>query len=183
MKNSFNREKWLPFLCLLVLALPFVVAAIFLFQKHQWAQQQLQQIEPRYARLLGLEASSSELLKAQAQAQTLIAKAAYASGQDVSQAGNDAQQRIRSIFTTAGLNIVSSQVLAAKEEQDFDRIPLSVRSEGKLSALQAALMGLADQAPLLFVESFNIQAIGAVRAEVPQNLAIQFNFYVLRARP
>ena len=79
--------------------------------------------------------------------------------------------------------MVSSQVLPAKADGKFDRIPLTVRLEGELPALQAALTILAGQSPAIGFEGLSVQTIGAVKAEVPQRLNIQFNLFVLRARP
>ena len=58
----------------------------------------------------------------------------------MTQAGNDAQQRIRSVFADSQLDIISIQVLpAAKEEAKFDRIPITLRVEGDLTGIHNAL--------------------------------------------
>lgn len=183
MKRILNREKVALAVTLLLLVLPLALAGMYMVQKHRWAQDRLAELEPRYARLLGMEASQGELEKTAAQARALLTQYAYPASQDVSQAGNDAQQRIRNIFSAAGLEIVSSQVLAPKPEKTFDRIPLSVRAEGQLLALQSALVGLSSQSPAILIEGFNVQTIGAVRADRPQRLGVQFNLSVLREHP
>ena len=94
-------------------------------------------------------------------------------------AGNDAQQRIRSILSSAGMTVVSSQVLPAKDEKGIERIPLAVRAEGDIVALQGALAGLAEQKPALLVDDMFIQAQGAAN-KGPQRLAVQFSLSVLR---
>mgnify|MGYP000529472392 CR=1 FL=1 len=68
----------------------------------------------------------------------------HAPDQDSNQIGNDAQQRVRSLLTAAGMTISSSQVLPSKEESGLERIPLSVRAEEQafaLLALQAPVAG------------------------------------------
>ena len=50
-------------------------------------------------------------------------------------------------------------------------------------ALQTALVGLSSQSPAILIDGFTVQTIGAVRADVPQRLGIQFNLSVLRERP
>ena len=183
MKRILNREKIALAITLLVVVLPLMLAGMYVFQKHRWAQDRMAELEPRYARLLGIEANQAELLKTAAQARTLLTQYAYPPSQDVSQAGNDAQQRIRNIFSAAGLDIVSSQVLAPKAEKAFDRIPLSVRAEGQLLALQSALVGLSSQSPAILIEGLNVQTVGAVRADKPQRLGVQFSLSVLREQP
>lgn len=57
----------------------------------------------------------------------MLTQYAYPGSMEVTQAGNDAQQRVRGIFIQAGLDLVSSQVLPPKIRKQFDRIPLTVR--------------------------------------------------------
>jgi general secretion pathway protein M len=182
MKRLLNRQTLVMGLMAVALLLPLVLVGGYLFSKYQWAETALADLEPRYARLLGLEASGAELDQALAQSAALLARQVYPASQDVSQAGNDAQQRIRNIATRAGLSIVSSQVLPAKAEKQFDRIPLTVRVEGELPALQAALVVLAGESPAINFETLSAQTIGAVKPEVPQRLNVQFNLFILRAK-
>jgi len=182
MKPLLTRQNLGIVVVLLALLLPLALAAAYLFSKYQWAGNAVAALEPRYARLLGLEASQPELKQAIAQSTALLSRQVYPASQDVSQAGNDAQQRIRNIATRAGLSIMSSQVLPPKAEKQFDRVPLTVRLEGELPALQAALVALAAESPAINFESFLVQTIGAVKPEVPQRLSVQFNLFILRAK-
>lgn len=183
MKRLFSRSAIALTLTLGTLLLVLVGIVLFILQQHQMAQSQLADLEPRYARLLGLQASRTDLVRAETEASALLARYAYPSTQDVSQAGNDAQQRVRAVFSGAGLEIASSQVLPPKEDKFFDRIPLTVRMEGELVALQSALMVLSSQSPAIIVDGFTVQTIGFVKADIPQKLAVQFNMSVLRTRP
>lgn len=170
-------------LTLAIILVPLAVAGLYVQQKHLWGQQQLDQLEPRYARLIGLEASQEELKQAQAQAQELLVRHAYPAEQDVSQAGNDAQQRIRQTFTQAGMTVTSSQVLAPAQEKQFERIPLAVRAEGDLVALQSALMVLGSQAPTVLIDELSIQLVGSGRTgDSSQRLVLQMRLAVLRMR-
>ena len=183
MKQFVIREKAALAVSLLVLVLPLALAGWYVFQKHRWAQDRLQELEPRYARMLGMEAHTEDLEKARNEARNLLTRYTYPASRDVSQAGNDAQQRVRNIFSAAGLEIVSSQVMPAKTEKSFDRIPLAVRTEGELLALQTALVGLTGQSPAILVDGVAVQTIGAVKADKPQRLGVQFNLSVLREQP
>lgn len=185
MKQYFRRETAVLLLTLAALVLPLVGAGIYFYQKHQWAQNRLEELEPRYARLLGLEANRDNLTQARERAQVLWAQYVHPADQDANQTGNAAQQRIRSILTSAGMSIASSQVLEpkdAKEEKAFERIPLSVRAEGEMIALQTALAGLAEQTPAILIDTMLIQGQGAPVRGV-QRLAVQFSFILLRERP
>lgn len=182
MKNLIRRETVVLLMTLIALALPLLAGSMYLYQKHQWAQNRLNEFEPRHARLLGLEGSRENLAQANARAQGLITQYAYPSEQDANQAGNDAQQRIRSLLVASGMDISSSQVLAAKEEKGFERIPLSVRAEGEMVALQTALAGLTEQVPAILVDAVVVQGQGAPVKGV-QRLSVQLSLMVLRRLP
>ena len=157
-------------------------AVAYVIAKHREAQSTLAELEPRYARVVGLQASALELEKALAERKALLARRAYLSSQDVARAGSDAQQRAREAFTKGGLEVSSTQVLPAKAVEGFDRIPVVLRLEGDLAALQSALVALPAQSPTLFIDGFNVQTVGMPRAEGPQRLNIQVNLFVLRVR-
>lgn len=182
MKLSSGRQNIAIAVLLAMFCLPFLAVGGYLITKNQWAKSRIAELEPRYARLKGLDSNRTELGRMLGDSVATIAQYAYPRTQDVSQAGNEAQQRVRDIATRAGLSLVSSQVLPAKVDGPFDRIPLVVRLEGELPQLQAALVVISSQSPTLNFESFSIQTIGAVKSEVQQRLAIQLNLFVLRAR-
>lgn len=150
--------------------------------KHVWARDRLAEVEPRYARLVGLGESGPALDTALAERRAFLTRHAYPASQDVARAGSDALQRARETLSRAGLDVSTTQVLSAKEVDGFDRIPLMLRVEGELPALQGALTVLPGLAPSLFIESFNVQTVGIPRAEGPQRLSLQANLFVLRNR-
>ena len=156
--------------------------AAFVVSRHVWAQDRLAEVEPRYARLVGLGESGPALDTALAARRAFLARHAYPASQDVARAGSDALQKARETLSRAGLDVSTTQVLAPKEVDGFDRIPLMLRGEGELLALQGALTVLPTLAPSLFFESFNVQTVGVPRVEGPQRLTLQANLFVLRNR-
>jgi len=171
-----------------VILVAFLVALVvggllaYAISKHRWAQSALAEIEPRYARLLGLQASASELDRALGERRAALARQAYLASQDLAVASSDAQQRAREAFTKAGLQVASTQILPPKPVEGFDRIPVVLRLEGDLAALHAALLTLPTQTPALFVDGFNVQSTGMPLPDAPQRLNIQVNLFVLRVR-
>lgn len=154
----------------------------YVVAKHRWAEAALAELEPRHARLLGLQASAGDLDRALAERRAALGRQAYLSSQDVAVASSDAQQRAREAFTKAGLQVSSTQILPPKQVEGFDRIPLVLRLEGDLAALQGALVSLPAQTPALFVDGFNVQSMGMPVADAPNRLNIQVNLFVLRVR-
>lgn len=180
----FNRVAWLQALTVLLLLLPVAGAGLYVWIHHQRIQNHLADLEPRYARLAGLLEHQADLKALGLQANQQLTRLAYPVSQDVTQAGNDAQQRIRNVFAESKLDIVSIQVLPpAKDEAKFDRVPINLRVEGDLTGIQNAMLTLARQSPIVLVEGVSLQTIGAVRPASIQRLSGQFNFFVLRVRP
>ncbi len=177
-----NRTAWLQALTVLALLLAMAGAALYVWTRYQSVQNHLSDLEPRYARLAGLLEHRADLQTLGLQAKAQLARLAYPASQDVTQAGNDAQQRIRGLFADSKLDIISIQVLPPKEEAKFDRIPINLRVEGDLSGIQDALLKLSTQSPLVLVDSLTLQTIGAVKPASVQRLGGQFNFFVLRVR-
>lgn len=157
-------------------------ATAYVVSRHVWARDRLAEVEPRYARLVGLGESGPALDAALAERRAFLARHAYPASQDVARAGSDALQRARETLSRARLDISSTQVLPPKEVDGFDRIALVLRLEGELSALQGALTVLPSLSPTLFVESFKVETIGMPRADSPQRLSLQANLFVLRNR-
>lgn len=183
MNHMLRRERIALAIAFLLALVPFVAIGLYVLDVRHAAQARIADLEPRHARLAGLVAGHEALDKAEAAARMQLGDWVYAATQDLTQAGNDAQQRVRTVFTTAGLQLVSSQVLPAKDEKQFDRIPLMVRLEGDLTALQAALVALPRQTPAILIDGLNVQSIGTARPEQAQRLASQFNLSVLRLKP
>jgi len=181
-RSLLNRIVWLQALTVLALLLPMAGAGLYAWTQHQRVQTRLADLEPRYARLAGLLEHRAELQTLGVKANAQLARLAYPASQDVTQAGNDAQQRIRSLFADSKLDIISIQVLPPKEEPKFDRIPINLRVEGDLAGIQEALLKLSTQSPLVLVDSLTLQTIGAVKPASVQRLGGQFNFFVLRVR-
>jgi general secretion pathway protein M len=178
-----NRIVVLQALTVLALVLPIAAGGSYIWTRHHEFQKSLTDIEPRYARLLGLIEQQSTLKGLGDQAAEQLKLLAYPASQDSTLTGNDAQQRIRSLFADSRLDIVSIQVLPPpKDDSPFERIQINLRVEGELSGIQSALSALASQTPRVLVDSVTLQTIGAVKPASTQRLGGEFNFTVLRMR-
>lgn len=178
-----NRILWLQVITVALLLAAFAAFGLYAAAKHDAAQKRLDQAEPRYARLMGLIARREDIGSFSVQVNESISRMAYPSTQDATQTGNEAQQRLRSIFAESKLDIGSIQVLPVKEGPHFDRIPIQLRIEGDMTGIQNALALLATQSPVIGLDNWTLQTIGAVRPASNQRLGAQFNFFVLRSRP
>ncbi len=177
-----DAAPWAWAVWLLVLAGALAYGAWRVWGVHEGARAHIDSVEPRYARLLGLADQRERLGVALDGARQSLERHAYPASRDVSQAGNDAQQRARDVFTKAGLDVVSIQLLPAKAADRFDRIAITLRLEGELTALQTALAALPTMAPSLFVQGFNVQGAGALQPDRPLRVVAQLELFALRAR-
>lgn len=148
---------------------------------HTADENTLETIEPRFARFAGLATDTGQLAAAVAATKAAALRHIYPASREVSQAGNDAQQRARDVFSRAGLEVLSSQVLPVKPGKQFDRIPITVRVEGEYLVFQTALAAMPSLTPTLFVEGFNVQTVPGAKPDVPR-LVVQIDLFVLRAR-
>lgn len=182
-----NRKELLILVATaLLVLLPLIGLGTYVASKHLWAQARLSEFEPRYARLRGLDLQREEIDQSLERALQIRAEYIYPANQDVAQTGNAVQQKVRSLLTTAGLTVVSSQVLPAKEEKGFDRIPLSVRAEGDLLAVDSALAVLNEQLPVMLLADVEVRNQGTLQVmndKMAPLLSLQMTLSVLRERP
>lgn len=166
--------------------LPLVWGGWYVMSKHSWAESKMAEVEPRYARLLGLESQSDDLTAAIKQAVAAREKFVYPVALDEAQTGNNAQQKVRDTLAAAGLQIISSQVLPSKEGKGFDRIPVVVRAEGEMLGVQSALAVLSGIQPAILIDDITIQSLSALHissTKVAPRLMMQLSLSVLRERP
>ncbi len=139
-------------------ALLLLAAGAYVVRKHQWAAARLAELEPRYARFEGLHASRADLEAAAARQAQALQNYAYPAEQDAAQVANAALQRVRDVLGGAGLQVLSSQALAPSDDvSNFQRIPIDVRIEGSLAAIQQALAAFAAQSPAMVVDSVTLR--------------------------
>lgn len=180
---SLARQRIVLALTIGAVVLAFSLAALSVLQRHREMQARLDELEPRYARLAGLDQQRAEIDAVRTRVREARARYLFPSAQDAAQTGNAVQQRLREIFAAAGLQVVSSQVLPAKEEKGFDRIPLVLTAEGDLMGLQSVLAELQRQSPVIALQDFDVTVqggLGSTKPTVQPRLSMQFNLDVLR---
>ncbi|EZP58774.1 MULTISPECIES: type II secretion system protein GspM [Delftia] len=168
-----------------LLLLPLVLVGLWVYAKHQWAEEQLATLEPRYARLLGMQQQEAEIQQALERVADVKANHIYPGENDTTQTGNAIQQRLRTAMDRAGLSIVSSQVRPNPEEGPYERIDVIMSTEGEWPAIQLALMSLRDISPTVWLDDveFNLQAgLQNANPKAAPRLSAQFTFSILRSK-
>ncbi|MFN3374966.1 MAG: type II secretion system protein GspM [Burkholderiaceae bacterium] len=179
------RPALVGVLLLALVLTPLAVGGWYIYHKHRWAEARMAELEPRYARLQGLREQASDWTSGLEAVRALHAKLVYPASQDATQTGNVAQQRVRDLFTAAGLTVVSSQVMPAKTDKFHDRITIVVRAEGEAAAFYAALSALDSVRPVIIVNDVDAQVAGGLlngNPAVAPRLTTQFNLTVMRGQ-
>lgn len=138
--------------------LAVVLAGQYVYGKYEWATAQINEIEPRYARLAGLRDSAQAISQQINTTRAAVSRLGYTSERDAVQIGNELQQVVRRALQSAGLTVINSQVMPARLEAGVERIAVAVQSDGSLSALQLFMAAIQGQTPTITTESLNIQA-------------------------
>lgn len=188
MRGLARREGRAVAITLLVLVISVtVLLGSLLMDKLVWAQETLEVIEPRYARLLGLSGVGPTLDTALQDVRGSLERRAYPSSISPERIGTDAQERIRSMAESAGLAVSGSQILPVRTHQGFVQVPLKVTVDGDLESLRKFLAAADTAMPVVLVD--NLQVASVVRrarrgvAEPPQRLNVQLSLSVLRLQP
>lgn len=140
-----------------VFAVALLVALVWSWNWFATASEQLHQLEPRYARLMGYSYSTDQLRASAQEAARQLVGLAYPAEADMPSSGARAQQQLREVLTAAGLEVSGSQVLSPVEHEGFAEIRIDLTTTGPMAGLERALLGLYAEKPLVFVHSLDIK--------------------------
>lgn len=165
---------------------------------HFWLLRQeyageIESIEPRTARLLGIAESYEQLQSASTQARRSLLDLAYPPVKDSATTAAAMQQSLRELMSSAGLSVSGSQILPARKGDGFDRLSLDISAQGNIDALDEALSRLELMRPLVLVESLTVkparerrrsrsrqrQPVAVVPGD-PRQLTVRFQLISLR---
>mgnify|MGYP003452782393 CR=1 FL=1 len=173
-------------LSLLLLIVLLALFASLLQQRMTLAQEALSSIEPRYARLLGLDTVGIDIIQGVDAIGADLARYTYPADSDGQRIGTDLQQRVRRLAEEAGASVVGSQILPARVHGVFAQIPLKVTVNGSLDGIRELLLGFERETPVILVDNLQINAAPrrARRGEAaaPDRLVGQIDLSVLHLK-
>lgn len=164
------------------LVLLLVLVFGYLVHKANWADDALGAGEPRFARLLGLREAAEAVRQSRAAADQRMVRYAYPAATGADRVGTDLQQRLRAAAESAGAAVSGSQIVAGKVDNGFEDVPVSVTLEVNHEQLRAMLQDLADETPVIYVDSLTLQPQRG-RGVPGERLVVQARFSVLRRLP
>ncbi|MEM8942761.1 MAG: type II secretion system protein GspM [Pseudomonadota bacterium] len=112
-------------------------------------------LEPRLARLSGLQESGELLEERRSAATASLATAIYPSSNDESALAAELQSSVRQVLIDSGLSVSNSQVLPIRDDEAFKKVKIKLTAGGTLAALDTALVGLTAHSPTISIESLD----------------------------
>ena len=182
--NTYRKSAVIVGLTLLLpVALVLFLLVDFLIMRGGY-QSEIDRLQPRIARIVGLIKSEEQLQASAGQLGFQVLNLVYPPDEDSAAVSAALQKDVREIMTAAGLTVLNSRILPVIQEDKFDRIGLSLTVSGSLDALDAALLAMADYAPVLLVDSMDIKPRRVSRSrnkEGQQIITASFQLLTLRA--
>lgn len=167
-----NAAAWALLWLAIVAAVPAAVAW-YVVGKHRWAQRNLDELAPQYARLAGLVEHASALEERAQQAQAAVHLRLHGAEADAQALANETLQRVRGALEQAGVAIESSQTTPAQDEGPIQRVGANVVAEGDLPAVARALAQLRAQQPPIHVVRLTLRTMGPVPPNSNPRLKVQ----------
>ncbi|WP_409524919.1 type II secretion system protein GspM [Nitrincola sp. MINF-07-Sa-05] len=164
-----------------LLTLMLILSA--LWQAYHDYSSQIDSLEPRIARLIGITQSHAELLEANLEIDAQLAELAYPASQDATATGTVMQQVVRNLTQSVGMEVTGSQILPARSEGNLEFISLNLTLTGELGALESLLLDLPSVRPLVFVDSIVIQPARVRSGSGVQSLMVQMGLTSVRLLP
>ena len=153
---------------------------------------EIESIQPRTARLLGIVESFDQLELASNGVGGVLRDLAYTADRDSATTAAAMQQDIRELMVDAGMSVSGSQILPVRKSAGFDRLSLDITAEGNIDELDDAFSRLNELRPLVFVESVNVKPVRArwnrrgaegednSSGDDPRKLTARFHLFSLR---
>lgn len=82
-------------------------------------------------------------------------------------ASADLQSMIKESVTGAGGELISTQVIPERKEEQFTRIAVKVRMTGSTQVLRDVLHAFETRKPILFIENLNLRPIRIIQPTIP----------------
>ena len=146
------------------------------------AQRQIDRLEPRLARMLGVLEYEDQLGEAYSAVDTQVLDLAYPLQQKRAAVSADLQKNVLGLVRQAGLGVTNSQVLPPRERDGFDYIGLKFTVSGELEALNSALEALSGYMPVLLVESIDVWPARAPRGKAATERKLTATIQLLSLR-
>lgn len=156
-----------------VIALVVVYVILVLLVKWQQLDDQVEDLEPRYARLAGLVQSQEQLKRLKKRGQKTLDALVYSADENTNAIATKLQQQARVIFSSAQLDVSASQISRTKQRDGFIQINIALNADGTLGALEQALSELEKAKPKIFINKIIVEPKRRRNAASPQLVEVR----------
>lgn len=162
----------------LVLGVFFLVTE--LQSRHAWADDTLGELEPRHARLAGLQHVEPRINAAVDASREQLARFVFPAATPSERIGTELQQRVRQLAETVGLAVINSRILPVRAADSLEFVGVVVTVQGDAAALRGLLLALPEEQPTLQLDAATLQ--GARGRDQAGRLTAQLTIGAMRAR-
>ncbi len=166
-----------------ILVLVILVLGVFtanMYMRYQRYQAEIESMQPRMAQLEGIFKAHERIKTAAADAERELAEYVYPAVNNDATLNSEIQNRARSVFSDAGMQVSGSQILPARPSESVAQLRLDLSATGSLDSLEAALLGLKKSSPQILVENLRIEPVRAVRNNDTQSVQVNVRLFVFR---
>jgi general secretion pathway protein M len=161
--RTHNRSALIIALTLAIPVLLYLYLLLGLLNVRQGYQSEIERLEPRIARMQGLQGYEAQLRVSAERVAKRTARLAYPVTNDATTVATSLQSTLRQIVIDAGLSVTNSQVLPPREEGAFEYVGLKLTVSGDLDGLDQTLAAIAEYRPVLLVESLDVLPVRVSR--------------------
>lgn len=164
-----------------IIVIAVLYLMIVLLLKWQQYDAQIDDIEPKYARLAGLVQSEAQLRALEREGRESLESLVYGASENTNAVATKLQQQARNIFSTAGLDVSASQISRSKQRDGFVQINIALNADGSLDALTQAFSEMERARPKIFVSKIIVQPKRRRNTSEPQFVEVRAQLRSLQA--
>ncbi|WP_435214587.1 type II secretion system protein GspM [Luminiphilus sp. nBUS_16] len=153
--RGHRRSAVLVALTLLLPLYFFLAAMTTMLAARGEYREQIDNIEPRVARMQGLVAKEDEIAKSLAGVNTIARDHIYPRSSAAEAVAASLQAEARRILSDAGMQVTNSQIQRPRKRDQFDYVAVKIVARGTLAQLDQGLSELDQFRPVIFVESLD----------------------------
>ena len=148
-----------------VLLVTLAVWAFELSTRYRWAEQELERIGDRHARLAGLIDAGEAISARAGQDASRLMLLVHPAEASLDQVGAAFQQTVRETAQAVGLEVATTQLLPVQSEGLYDRIVLSAMLNGSIDRFYEFFVRIEQLQPLPVVERVQLNPARQVRGQ------------------
>lgn len=177
--QCWKNSSFLLVIFLFVFLLMLSVAFGWVYIKRSNALEQLENMDLRYSRMLGVYQQSQEIDAALEKVNSIRSQYAFSEEIDTNQAGAQVQQELRKIMSQSNVQIQSMQLQASPDiDAGYEKISLVVSGSGEWENIQKFIDGIRLVKPYLLIDKLNFNLRGDLELRAKYSPFINFQISV-----